>query len=458
MIGYIRAGARAVRSVEPYDGKDAVSCGGKWYKLEPAGFVCAGKDGVTLDLDDAIVIAAAKFPPRAAPLPYGYGMSQGAQTYARVPTPDEQKATEGDVAAWRKLVADTRAKTPPEKLWPETALPVDPMPSFIENHAQVPATMPWLAIQKPLRAGFIQHGTRLAFLTAFESDGRSFYLTTEHVVVPADRIKAAGLSAFHGVDLAAAGQMGEHLPMVWARYPVETKIIPSVYKIAGDVVTKTDVAMAYQSHAEVAEADITIKGAKYHELLSPLAISAALTPESGVKYAVKAGEATRLDAAPAASRPEKIAANELWIEVSLYKQTLVIYQGAVPTFATLVSTGAGGKTKNTPWGAFRVYQKHVTSRMSAEEKPAEKEGDEAEHAYRYDDVPYVQYLVGGIAIHAAFWHEGFGMPRSHGCINLSPRDAQYVFGKTLPAMPQGWHGINPGRAGLPVGSLVVIHG
>jgi lipoprotein-anchoring transpeptidase ErfK/SrfK len=170
---------------------------------------------------------------------------------------------------------------------------------------------------------------------------------------------------------------------------------------------------------------------------------------------VKAVEVARLDVV---KPPEKIAEGELWIEVSLNKQTLVVYRGTTPVFATLVSTGAGGKTKNTPWGAFRVYQKHVSSRMSAEEKPAEKEGDEAEHAYRYDDVPYVQYLVGGIAIHAAFWHEGFGMPRSHGCINVSPRDAQRVFNYTLPAMPEGWHGVNPGRAGIGQGSLVVIHG
>jgi lipoprotein-anchoring transpeptidase ErfK/SrfK len=170
---------------------------------------------------------------------------------------------------------------------------------------------------------------------------------------------------------------------------------------------------------------------------------------------VKALEVARLDAV---KPPEKIAADEVWIDVSLGKQTLVIYRGATPIFATLVSTGAGGKTKNTPWGAFRVYQKHVSSRMQAEEKPAEKEGDEAEHAYRYDDVPYVQYLIGGIAIHAAFWHEGFGMPRSHGCINVSPRDAQRIFHATLPAMPEGWHGVNPGRAGIGQGSLVVIHG
>ena len=98
--------------------------------------------------------------------------------------------------------------------------------------------------------------------------------------------------------------------------------------------------------------------------------------------------------------------------------------------------------------------------MSAEKQPAAEghPSDEAEQAYRYDDVPYVQYVVGGIALHAAFWHEGFGVPQSHGCINLAPRDAQTVFGKTLPALPAGWHGVAPGRAGLPLGTMVVIRG
>jgi lipoprotein-anchoring transpeptidase ErfK/SrfK len=150
--------------------------------------------------------------------------------------------------------------------------------------------------------------------------------------------------------------------------------------------------------------------------------------------------------------------DETWIDVSIYKQSLVVYRGKTPVYATLISSGAGGKNHNTPWGNFHVYQKHLSSRMSAEEKPAEVEGEEGEHAYRYDDVPWVQYIAGGIALHTAFWHDRFGVPVSHGCINLSPRDAQYVFRKTSPDVPPGWHGINPGRGGLPPGTLVSVHG
>jgi lipoprotein-anchoring transpeptidase ErfK/SrfK len=95
--------------------------------------------------------------------------------------------------------------------------------------------------------------------------------------------------------------------------------------------------------------------------------------------------------------------------------------------------------------------------MSADEKPPEKEGEEGDRSYRFDDVPWVQYVYNGIALHGAFWHDGFGQPKSHGCINLSPRDAQYLFKKTLPELPSGWHGVSAGRGGISTGTVVVLH-
>jgi lipoprotein-anchoring transpeptidase ErfK/SrfK len=455
MIGAFRAGARVPRAAEPYAGKDAGWCKGKWYAVEPVGYVCVGGDGVTLDLDDPTVVAAAAYPPRAEPLPFGYGMSFGAPLYGLVPTLEDQKATEGDVGAWQKQLASMRAKSSAANAWPEMALPITPMPSFLEGHARVPATMPGYQVSHATRVGFADAGVRLAFSTAFESDGRAFYLTSENVVVPADRVKAASPSDFHGVDLVGAkgGANGEKLPIVWARYSPDTKIVANIYKLTSDGAMKTDAALPYHAHAGVLADDVTVKGVKYHVLS---AVPAGITPEAGAQYGVKSTEVARVDAVTTA--PDKVTGDELWIDVHLYTQTLVVYRGTTPIFTTLVSSGMGGKTHSTPWGAFRVYQKHTTSRMEAPEKPPETENDKVEHAYRYDDVPYVQYLVGGIAIHAAFWHDGFGMPRSHGCINVSPRDAQYLFGATLPAMPRGWHSIFPGHTPLPAGSLVVIHG
>jgi lipoprotein-anchoring transpeptidase ErfK/SrfK len=106
-------------------------------------------------------------------------------------------------------------------------------------------------------------------------------------------------------------------------------------------------------------------------------------------------------------------------------------------YATLVSTGLGGPVdagaegRATPRGEFLVHTKHVTATMS---------GDEVGDEFDLGDVPYVQYFSGGVAFHAVYWHDAFGAPKSHGCVNLSPIDARFLFHFTEPAVPRGWHG------------------
>ena len=259
-------------------------------------------------------------------------------------------------------------------------------------------------------------------------------------------MRAAGTGTFQGVELAPpSNPNGEHLPMVWSRLP-GTQAQVFLYKLDGDTVTKLDEKLPLQGHASVKDGEVTVGNAKYYELR---ALPAGVTLPSGPRYLVKASEATYL---PAATALEKdIADDELWIQVSLYKQTLVLYRGKTPLFATLISSGSGGKGHVTPWGNFRVYQKHISSRMEAPEKPAEKEGDEAEHAYRFDDVPYVQYIVGGIALHAAFWHASFGMPVSHGCINLSPKTRNTSSRRRSRRCPRVGTASTPGRGPSPRG-------
>ena len=65
-----------------------------------------------------------------------------------------------------------------------------------------------------------------------------------------------------------------------------------------------------------------------------------------------------------------------------------------------------------------------------------KEG--AEDAYYMEDVPFVMHYYPRYAIHSAFWHDNLGEPASHGCINLSPKDAWTVYQLVSPDMPDGW--------------------
>ena len=67
------------------------------------------------------------------------------------------------------------------------------------------------------------------------------------------------------------------------------------------------------------------------------------------------------------------------------------------------------------------------------------DGDEAGDEFDLRDVPWVQYFTEGYALHAAYWHDDFGVPRSHGCVNLAPLDASWLFEWTDPEVPEGWN-------------------
>lgn len=144
-------------------------------------------------------------------------------------------------------------------------------------------------------------------------------------------------------------------------------------------------------------------------------------------------------------RPPGVDGDERWIHVDLSEQTLVAYDGDTPVFATLVSTGK--EEGMTPIGVHRVQTKLVAASMR--DQPQEDE------AYSIDDVPWTQYFSGSVALHGAFWHAGFGQVRSHGCINLSPTDARWLFGFSDPPLPPQWHAVAPTR-GTPKGSAVVV--
>jgi hypothetical protein len=82
---------------------------------------------------------------------------------------------------------------------------------------------------------------------------------------------------------------------------------------------------------------------------------------------------------------------------------------------------------------------------------------DAEEPRRFwiDEVPHTQYFAAPFALHAAYWHEDFGSAKSAGCINLSPRDAAWLFEWTEPRVPDGWSGAIAGGA-MGKGTLVVV--
>lgn len=139
-------------------------------------------------------------------------------------------------------------------------------------------------------------------------------------------------------------------------------------------------------------------------------------------------------AAPASLQP-----GERWIDVDIDEQVLIAYEGPRPVFATLVSTGKGRGTdvQATPKGEHRIWVKLVSTDMD------NLEDEEASRYYAMQSVPWVMYFQKGYGLHGTFWHRSFGHVRSHGCVNLTPVDAQRLFRWTSPRLPAGWSGVLP---------------
>lgn len=127
------------------------------------------------------------------------------------------------------------------------------------------------------------------------------------------------------------------------------------------------------------------------------------------------------------ARPEGVAGR--WIAVNLYEQTLTAYEDDRMVYATLVSSGLD-KWATRP-GLFSVYARLRADRMRGAAEP------DLSDFYSLEDVPYVLYFDGDIALHGQYWHDRLGFKRSHGCVNLSPADARWVYdfaGKGTPVL------------------------
>ncbi len=124
-------------------------------------------------------------------------------------------------------------------------------------------------------------------------------------------------------------------------------------------------------------------------------------------------QVARVDVATKA--PEGVT-NGRWIQVNLAEQTVSVYDHNQLVFATMASTGVDGFW--TRPGIFQIQKKLVTETMS---------NSATDDFYYLEDVPWTMYFDEGRALHGAYWHNDFGYPFSHGCVNLSPGDAHWIF-------------------------------
>lgn len=409
-LGYLRVGAVVKRSAEPARvGKD---CRGGWYQVEPQGYVCAGNTA-SLDITDPVAVAARQMPDRSEGLPYAYGISlyPTAPFYTKLPTPTEQARVEPGLAKLSRKAAQWDAEI------------FGDIPGFLEGNQQAPTLT-----GRSRGAGSVYSGRALpksgfAFLRLFEAGGRRFGLSTDMAIMPLDRVKLVRRSKFRGVALEGAG-----LPVAFNRAKVAALF-------SGDPQTglKQERLLNYREAVKLSGQTKTLGGTRYRETREGLWLrDEALTVIGPMRKA-----------------PGWAVPGRTWLDISILKQSLVAYVGTQAVYATLVSTGADGlgdpkETHSTVRGQFLIHTKHVSVTMS---------GDEAGDEFDLRDVPYVQYFTEGYAIHAAYWHDSFGTPRSHGCINLAPEDARWLFQWTDPPVAPKWHG----AMSLRDGTLVHIH-
>jgi hypothetical protein len=448
-IGYLRVGAALERSTEKVEG---VGCAGGWYAVQPRGFVCAGREGVTLDMSHQAVVIARSLPPkRTLPLPYTYGTSWGAPFYVRLPTREDIRNVEGNVSVKTEVLSRLRSKLSERKRWPEPPVPSNGPPEPLGSGGALENLAGIKLSKHALVAARSWPGMRVSFLGAFAHEERAYFITTEHLIVPVDRMRIAKLAEFHGIELTEADKDGVHLPVVWPAWkPARLWQMSNAGKRGAH---PTELQLLVQQSAEVSETEIVLGNERYYEVLH-----LPEGGEEGARYLVRTKQVSR--AIKVLELPQGVSEADEWIDVSIQKQVLTLYRGKEPVFTTLVSTGVDGAqnpetTKSTVRGLFRIKMKHISARMKAEEQPAAEGNDKPDPRYRIDDVPYVQFFERSYALHGAFWHDAFGQPKSHGCINLSPRDARYLFEHTSPRVPQTWHGA--AATNEEPGTFVYIH-
>jgi lipoprotein-anchoring transpeptidase ErfK/SrfK len=121
--------------------------------------------------------------------------------------------------------------------------------------------------------------------------------------------------------------------------------------------------------------------------------------------------------------PDNLGEEEHWIRVDLTEQTTTAYKGTTPVRSFLISSGLPGY--NTVTGEFRVWLKVAEQVMSG--------GEPGTSGYYYlPNVKWVMYFYGDYGLHGSYWHDNFGNPMSHGCVNMTNADAKWLFDFTGP--------------------------
>jgi len=478
-LGYLRIGTR-VRVGEKVEGP---GCPKGWYPLPQGGFACASK-GLVVSAEGEPFMKQPPPPARVdQPLPYEYAYVKrwNSPMWWRVPTREEVESAEAlrsqleterlaaeaakpgakpksDAAAKPKaepkpaksteaanddLSALPSVDDEPDAPKPETKEPRGPrMPGALSEPEDEPAradpakrdpamtpTEPppppkdLIPVERlPLKPenSWLERGYFISVGDKIHEEGRTWWRTARGGYVDVAHAYKYTAKDFEGVPLA----VDVTFPFGWVM--VETA---KVYELTPDNKLKVTGTLERRTFLDLEE-ETVVAGKSY-----------MMTADGKL---VRTQDLRMPDPQPL---PQGLQEWERWVDVSLDKQILVAYEGTRPVFTSLVSTGKKGTADEpfeTPTGRWRIRSKHISTTM---------DGNTASDGnYSIQDVPWAMFFEGSVALHGAFWHQGFGRPRSHGCVNLGPSAARWLFYWTTPFLPEGWHGVHahPGSPGTTV--------
>ncbi|WP_053235741.1 L,D-transpeptidase [Sandaracinus amylolyticus] len=384
------------------------TCASGWYELWPRGFACAGL-GVDVT-ETAPEHGREVAPDLESALPYHYYFVKEPQVpeWHQLPSRDDQRAAIAHATRYLEFLRDDERRAARLRA------------GELANEPGAPREV----------ARWLDHGFWIASNATEVRSQRRFVRTVRGSYVKEAQLEERTGSQFHGVELDET----RTLPIAWTVRAAR----PLARRDREDGTTRL-----IEVEGEEAIERLEVVPWQRRERIGDRIYHVVDGPNGEVRYLRDwfVAVAERRDP------PAGVAAHEPWVHVDLSAQTLVVYRGPTPIYATLVSSGVEGHV--TPIGEFTIRRKFVTDTM------ADLGPEAGDDRYRIEDVPWTQYFDGSIALHAAFWHGQFGITRSHGCVNLAPRDAQWVFQHTWPEVPDGWHGVSTEGTGVR-GSRVIV--
>ena len=431
-VGYLRLGTRLMVTEK----QGTKGCPKGWYALPTGGYACASK-GLVVDAKRPPYFPK---PPQAArldqPLPYRYAYVKAwnSPMWWRIPTPEEQKQASA-LRSQREAARESGAATGTTATAAAGATALLPAPGGDEASkptavavepaaaAAVPVPMPSpLALPLNPENPWLEKGFFISLGEKVTENGKDWWYTARGGYVEADAAYVYATKDFSGVEL------GREASFPFGFVMTEEATLFEIDELGG---LRSVGSLPRRTFVDLSE-EFEVGGKAYM-----MTAAGQLLRKSTLRLA---------EPQPV---PEGVEPWERWIDVSLSKQMLVAYEGSRPVYVTLVSTGKkGSKTEpfDTPPGRYRIRSKHVSTTM---------DGNTASDGnYSIQDVPWAMFFEGSYALHGAFWHDGFGRVRSHGCVNLGPTDARWLFQWTTPFLPEGWHGVHA-HDGSP-GSTVIV--